>query len=163
MFSIGLIAILVMVVMGCLCSNELETEPFPTYFVRESDGVQIYLGMSKGEAEQFGSPFLNSEPADVMFMSCDDDDVFAIFVATNYWVFAGEISVGDSIQSVIDNNEFSHINHNAELGRVTIYANLPARNSTYRLGFNYDEEGIINGIILAYIPKLNAWYEQREE
>ena len=130
---------------------------FPIGFVRESDGAQIRLGMSRddvGEILQsmdlFGEPIESSGPTvlyEGIAIDYSGDTVARIVALSEEWAISGGFSRGDNIQSVFDSNEFRYLFHIDE-SRMVVIIDTPPENASFRIDFIYDEDGTIGFITL---------------
>jgi len=160
--------ILVVGLTGCFRSRE--PQPFPTYFTRIFDGAELRLGMTLEEAVEIWGRlpdyYVERGLAKITVLDNDAGEIFAIVVDTEYLTLVGGISVGDNIQSVIDQinggifSNFYHHYHNVEAGNISFFDAFA--NSSYFVMFWYGEDGIIIRIVLTYSPEFRIWQQQQE-
>ena len=175
--SVAIIIIFVIGLIGCFYSSEQIL--FPTYFTRDYDGVQIWLGMTSDEIGQILEPLpgyysesghwhYEIELGFIRVLRNDADEMFMISMVSEYWELAGGISVGDNIQSIIaliDGGRFEHFRpiHSTERRSVSIIDAESLEDSQYAIFFIYNENGIIKEIRLIDVPKERAWHHQEQE
>lgn len=181
--SIALIMILAISLTGCICSSEpnfpTSETGFPIGFTRLSDGAQIYLGMSEDEIGNVITEILITQRLEALRLGIinqnerlygetgyiriqfrPDGTANTISTVSNQWAAAGNISVGDSIKSVLDSDWHSYILHGYENGRVWVGDGSSFEETVYMFSFFYDENGLIWDMGLIYMPD---WLEQQEE
>jgi len=183
-----LVSIVAILLILSSCSSYVEiVQPvsetdFPIGVVRQSDGVQLTIGMPRYEVENIlGQPFeemgveelsrrlgwVNEEILNVIEESIAMNlftyqgvsgfiSVFydinnfstSISISSNEWIIAGEISVGDSIQNILNNYNFLGLSR-IENDKSIVFYN--PHNAASRLLFNYDENGKVTLIMLGFM------------
>jgi len=158
--------VMIFVFMMCLigCSGSVGETEFPTGFTRVSDGVQIELGMSQIEIEQklkVGEhDFGNSYEYDEIGISFINETASSLITFYPSWHIQG-ISVGDSMQEVLDN--FEHIlllddfanpittDSDSEVVSILVLNNK--ENPNVSIHFRIDEHREIYSIVLLAVER----------
>jgi len=169
---------LIVILTGCVNSNELEfpvsDTGFPIGFTRVSDGAQIRLGMHRDEIEAILESvdkhrreafrlmletvgieydeslglYLGASGGHITIQYNSDNIAYAFNSVANDWVLAGEISLGDDVQDVINIERFPHYVHDAEKSEFFIFDDHNF--STHSLLLFYDETGRIESMNVSY-------------
>jgi len=166
--------------IGFQLSNPMDflttEDGFPTGFTRINegtphDGVQIGLGMHMDEVENvvrrlprslenstlqyFGNPenarAYNTWRGGTIVVIYNYSNIAQnIATQSRNWGIAGNVFVGDNIQSVINGGKFLHIIHNSDSREVFVFSD--SENSMYAFVLSYDKRGNIVLINLIYVP-----------
>jgi len=167
---------LVLGLTGCLSIGlefPVSKTGFPTGFTRISDGVQVYLGMTRDEVREVlvvtnerGEEIASSGSL-VNYGAAKMDGWFQIEYYNNIaisimsmstdWAINGGFSTGDNIRSIVDSNSFTNLRHSSGLPLNTYDAVDIAKNPTYALSFGYNSDENITVIHLGYFQYWMSW------
>jgi len=177
--GIGIVAVVIALIVGIIAGVAwfrrgtpidfpVSETGFPIGVTRLWDREQIRLGMHKDEIGSIVREVSEHQRTLVIISGLIDENerlygrtgyiriqfrpngtANAISIGSNQWAVAGEISVGCSIQNVLDSDWHSYIFHSYEVRHVWIGDGSSLEESMYMLGFIYDESGYIETILLA--------------
>ena len=158
-FNMVLPIFLIAGLIGCLGTSKSD---FPTIAIHISDECQIGLGMQRDDVENVlermsdedesivrlegipdGAVLYGNVNDFIWIIYSDDDTVWNLVINSKDWTVAG-FSLGDEIQSVIDNDKFGYVAHLAGVIGITDDPEY----WTYLVGFGH-VDGIITSISLS--------------